>query len=581
MGEGDMRPFHAVAGVLVVGIGLVGWATLGKAQTRPSSRPIVLPEPPIPDKPVKADLPDPRPTKLAPRPKSADEPFVPPVPAIRKPAGKPDADGVKRADVKTTSPGEVKPTVFIPNAEPTEETKPIGGAVARQEPTVCLEWFGPTTLKVGAPAEYTLSATNDGSITLHKEILQVKVPSGAKVAGTEPQAEGTEDVLLWDLGSLSSKQDKSVKMKFVPPAKGELLCQAWVTFTGSSAVKVMVREPKLEVSTTAPEKVSVGESVSIVVTVGNPGDHAVDGVKLAIRLGDGLECTGGQKPMVDVGSVPAGQTRQVSLPCVARTAGKHKCDVTAEGDGLTAYGSASVRVLQAQLDMDVAGPKLRYLDRKAAYTVKITNPGDASATDVTVTEHVPAGFKFVSADAGGKYDPSTRTVHWAVGELAAGKNCELKWEVMASATGEYTHKVIAGGAGGLKTEKAVATKVEGLSALSMEVTDTDDPVEVGTDTTYEIRVTNTGSKDETDVKLVCAIPPQMKFKSATGPMKHDLVSGEVVFQALPKLEAKADAIFKVTVTAGVKGDARFKATLTAGALSEPVIQQESTRLYAD
>ena len=55
----------------------------------------------------------------------------------------------------------------------------------------------------------------------------------------------------------------------------------------------------------------------------------------------------------------------------------------------------------------------------------------------------------------------------------------------------------------------------------------------------------------------------------------------MVFHALPKLEAKADVIFKVTVTAGVKGDARFKATLTAGGLSEPVIKQESTRLYAD
>ena len=117
--------------------------------------------------------------------------------------------------------GEVKPTVFIPTAEPAEEPKLPGGSLARQEPAVCLEWFGPTTLKVGAPAEYTLTATNTCTIPLHKVIVQVKVPSGAKVAGTEPQAEGTEDVLLWDLGTLASRQDRSVKMKLVPPGKGE------------------------------------------------------------------------------------------------------------------------------------------------------------------------------------------------------------------------------------------------------------------------------------------------------------------------------------------------------------------------
>jgi uncharacterized membrane protein len=380
---------------------------------------------------------------------------------------------------------------------------------------------------------------------------------------------------------MTSRQDKSVKMKFIPPGKGELLCQAWVTFTGSSAMKVMVREPKLEVTATAPEKVALGEPVAIVFTVGNPGDHPTDGVKLAARLGEGLECSAGLKPTIEIGTVPPGQTRQVTLPCVARAAGKQKCEVTAEGDGLKAFGAAAILVVQPRLDLEMTGPKLRYLDRKAAYTVKVTNPGDAPATDVAVTEHVPAGFKFVAADAGGKYDPSTRTVHWSVGELAAGKACELKWELMATGTGTQTHKVVAGGTGGLKAEKALATTVEGLSALAMEVTDTDDPVEVGADTSYEIRVTNTGSKDETDVKLVCAIPPQMKFKSAAGPVKYDVVAGEVVFHALPKLEAKADVTFKVTVTAAVKGDARFKATLTAGGLSEPVTKQESTRLYAD
>ncbi|HJZ91816.1 MAG TPA: hypothetical protein VKE40_13160, partial [Gemmataceae bacterium] len=96
-----------------------------------------------------------------------------------------------------------------------------------------------------------------------------------------------------------------------------------------------------------------------------------------------------------------------------------------------------------------------------------------------------------------------------------------------------------------------------------------------------IRISNTGSKDESDVKLVCAIPPQMKFKSATGPGKFDVVSGEVVFETVKKLPARSDVTFKVTVTAALKGDARFKATLTAGGLTEPVMKQESTRVYDD
>jgi hypothetical protein len=115
----------------------------------------------------------------------------------------------------------------------------------------------------------------------------------------------------------------------------------------------------------------------------------------------------------------------------------------------------------------------------------------------------------------------------------------------------------------------------------MTVVDTDDPVEVGAPTSYEVRVSNTGSKSETDVKLVCAIPPQMKFKSATGPGRFEVVGNEVVFETVKSLEARAEVTYLVTFTAQTKGDARFKATLTAGGLSEPVIKQESTRVYAD
>src|SRR5262249_36545521 len=153
------------------------------------------------------------------------------------------------------------------------------------------------------------------------------------------------------------------------------------------------------------------------------------------------------KSTIDIGTVPPGQTRQVTLPCIARTSGKHKCDVTAEGDGLKAFGAATVRVLQPKFDLEVAGPKMRYIDRKAAFTVKLTNPGDAPAAGVSVCEQVPEGFKFVAADSGGKYDPATRKITWAVGELGVGKTCELKFELTAIGLGDFTHKVVAGGSG--------------------------------------------------------------------------------------------------------------------------------------
>jgi hypothetical protein len=141
--------------------------------------------------------------------------------------------------------------------------------------------------------------------------------------------------------------------------------------------------------------------------------------------------------------------------------------------------------------------------------------------------------------------------------------------------------VIAQAARGLKADNEVITRVEGLSAILLEVVDTEDPIEVGADTSYEIRITNTGSKTETDIKLVCAIPEKMQLKSAQGPAHYQEQGREVIFEALPKLAPRADAIYRINVKAIAPGDVRFKAQITSTNLVEPVVEMESTRIYED
>lgn len=629
-----MRKLLFLVALAAVGLGAAGWSSLGTAQ--PGDLPPVpekfadpvtppkLPEPEIPGlSPPKGEA------RPMPKPRPSDDPFADPLPPIAPPTIKsptlaepvlPPLRSIEqeRDPLRIPEPTEGPKTPILkeptlkepvikepaikepmiperlPGLEKPEPIKPVSVApknddkavvlpsMAKQEPSVAIEWMGPSALRVGMPAEYTLMVRNTCAIPVQKVVVQVRVPSGVKVQATEPKAEGTEGVLLWDMGTLLAKQEKALKMKFMPPGKGEINCQAWVTFTGSAAMKVQVREPKLLVKAQSPEKVMVGDPANIILTVSNPGDYPADSIKLAVALGDGLESARGNKASFDLGTLAAGETRQVTIPTVAKAIGKQVCEAYVEGDsGLKAVDATSVNVIQPKIDLEVLGPKLRYLDKKGTYTFKVTNPGDAPAANVFITQAIPTGFKFVSADAGGQHDFATRTVKWFIGELGAGQSKEVKAELLATATGDFTHKVLASAARGIKAEKEHVTKVEGVSALLMELVDTDDPIEVKTETTYEIRITNTGSKLETDVKLACTIPAQMKLKSAIGPVKYDMVGNEVVFETIPKLGPRADASFKITVVGTVKGDARFKATLMSGGLTQPVIKEESTRIYSE
>ena len=156
-------------------------------------------------------------------------------------------------------------------------------------------------------------------------------------------------------------------------------------------------------------------------------------------------------------------------------------------------------------------------------------------------------------------------------------------ELLAINPGEFHVQANVTAARGLKSDAEAVTHIEGLSALLMEMVDLDDPVEVGADTAYEIRVTNTGSKTETNLQLVCTIPDKMEFRSATGAggTRSHLQGKELTFEPIPKLAPRADVIFRVNVRGIAPGDLRFRARITADGLTEPVLKEESTKVYGD
>lgn len=615
-----MRKGYVFAALAALGlIGLAGWATLGSAQpvfdpspgktddlprakSPPSDPPALIPDignPPIgkPRKevpPQRIDIQPVKPQILIIEPIGLPKPAEPkPVVPKTEPGDAP----LVIEPIETTKSGEPKrlampplksvdPSIKSPDGDliqvPIRQPAPEAAAGnGKSEPSVTLEWVGPAALKVGMPAEYTLAVRNTCNLPLQKVVVQARMPAGVTLLSTDPKPDATESVLLWELGTLTAQQERRIALRMTAPQRGEVACQAWVTFTGVSVMKLRVREPKLQVKMQAPEKMLVGDPTNIVLTVSNPGDHPADHVKVTATLGEGLESVRGNKVMFEIGALAAGETRTVNIPCVGKVGGAQKCEVVAEGDGLKAGDTVSLNVIQPRLDLAMTGPKMRYEGKKAVYAFKVTNPGDAPAANVFITQLVPSGFKFVQADANGQHDESSRSVKWFVGELGAGESREVKVELLATSQGEFTHKVVAHSARGMKAEQELKTVVEGISAISMEVVDTDDPVEVGADTSYEIRIANTGTKAESDVKLVCAIPPQMKLKSVTGPARYEMVGNDVVFQSLPRLAPRADAVFKVTVTAVAKGDARFKTSLTTASLVEPVTKVEVTKVYAE
>ena len=296
----------------------------------------------------------------------------------------------------------------------------------------------------------------------------------------------------------------------------------------------------------------------------------------------GLTHSNGPRLHHEVGTIPAGGRHRVELTLTAAEAGRIENVIIAKADGgLVDEHRVNLEVVAPKLNVQIDGPKRRYLERKATYTVAIKNPGTAAANNVELAVRLPQGLKFVSTNNSGRFDPSTNTIRWSLDKLPARQYGEVQFTTLPMQKGQYRIAVDAKAGKALRDETEHPLSVEGIAALLFEVADQVDPIEVGGVTTYQIRVRNQGTKEANNVQFAALVPPGMKALPSQGRSKYMVRGNRILFEPIPKLPAKGESTYTVRVEGTQAGDQRFTVQMTSDETTKPVVEEESTRVYAD
>lgn len=75
------------------------------------------------------------------------------------------------------------------------------------------------------------------------------------------------------------------------------------------------------------------------------------------------------------------------------------------------------------------------VDDNIIFTLRVSNAGPASATDVVVSDELPSGFTYVSDSSGGAYNSNTG--RWSIGTVSAGSSTTLDITASVNDTGIY------------------------------------------------------------------------------------------------------------------------------------------------
>jgi uncharacterized repeat protein (TIGR01451 family) len=451
-----------------------------------------------------------------------------------------------------------------------------------QAPSVFIEKRGPEVVNVGQPLTYEILVRNTGQVPVYHVRVEDELPGGVRYLGGEPTAELGANRLIWNLPMLEPGTERRLRVGVQPPGEGELRTCATVTFSVAACLRTQVTQPRLVLATRGPDQAYVGEPVPFQILVSNPGSGPATNVLLRGKLPDGLQHPQGQVVEAELGTLAPGESRSVTLTATAAKAGRHLSEITASADGgLEATSRAAVQVLGAELQAHRGGPQRCLLKGEVNWEVEVSNTGSAPATNVELSDTIPAGLEFVSAGDGGLYDASGRTVTWRFPSLAPGGRQKVALRVKAVSVGEHVDHVSVRAERGVEVRAEAPFTVEGVPALMLEVVDLEDPIEVGGELTYEVRVVNQGSCPCTNIQITATVPDGLQARDGTGPTAYRFQGAQVVFEPLAKLATKADVVYRMKVRGLQPGDYRFKVQMTCDQLRQPVYKEESSRVYKD
>ena len=215
----------------------------------------------------------------------------------------------------------------------------------------------------------------------------------------------------------------------------------------------------------------------------------------------------------------------------------------------------------AVLDVSATGPAQIGLLTEATYGITVSNTGDFNATGTSLTASLPAGLEFVSATDSGAAVGSNVT--WDLGTIATDASASVSLTAKGIQTGDQVINYRAESSEGLSDDATTTTEV---IRGGLEVTKTGpEQADFGSQVTYTIRVTGTGTGASTAIQLVDTVPTGMSFVSAQIGTQAvtPTTSGNNVTIALGTLNPDEESSVSMVLQANQTGEWTNQVTVTS------------------
>ncbi len=443
-----------------------------------------------------------------------------------------------------------------------------------------LEKVVPVQVLAGTTFDYVYTVKNVTAFDITEVKVWDRVTANFTTADSTPKATGVQaGVAHWDLGELAAGESKTIRVRGSAKDVGTITTCGWATYNPVLCEPIVVVKADIQLVKTAPAEVLICDPIPYKLTVRNSGSSTLTNVRITDQLPDGITVEGQRSVTFDAGTLAPGASRDFAFNGAAARTGRfvNPAKVTST-QGVSAEASATTVVRQPVLTLACETPAERFPRRPFDVCFTVGNRGDAPSAATVVEVPLPAGLTFRSATAGGRL--ADGKVIWDVGSLAPNTNKQLCFTVVSeNPQAEVRFTGTARGTCAQPVNTTCTTRIVGIPAILIEVVDLEDPIEVGSNVTYEITVTNQGSAPGTNIRIVAVVDESQSYVSGSGSTAVTASGRTVTMAPVPSLAPKAKATWRVVVKANAVDDARFSVKMTSDQLTRPVEENEATNQY--
>lgn len=448
----------------------------------------------------------------------------------------------------------------------------------------------PAQVLVGVECRCEIRLRNTGTVAVQRVTLEDEVPAGANFVGSDPPVQLQGRRLRWEVGMLDPGAEKRLVVRLVPLQEGEVRLRPTAVLVAGLERALAAVRPRLQVQVQGPDRCRVGEEAVFHIQLHNSGSGPAQNLVVQAQLSEGLRHAQGGTIEAHLPPLGPGESRTLPLRVTAASAGPQQCRIVAAALAQAEVTvQAAVRVVEPRLEIRLQGPNRCLVRSEAAYEINVSNPGSAETEPLLLAVQLPEWLDFVQAGDGGSFQAEQRIVAWRLPPLAAGAARSVGLKLRATAPGEGTLRgliqattpAVAPAAATptlpLQARTELAVRAEGVPAIRFEVFDLEDPVPLGQEAVYEIRVLNQGTGPCMQVQLVALLPDGAEYKGASGPTAIRQEGNRLLFAPLAMLPVRGEAVYRVRICGTKPGDARFRVQLSYDHMRAPVLKEESTQ----